>query len=379
MREKKIEVLHVVEATLGGLRRHVVDLLLGLAANYGDEVQLHLAYSLRRADSGFYIALKELQLQGIMCFECAMWRSIHPWPDLIHTIEIAKYIRAKRLRIVHTHSGKGGYIGRLAAKPFRRVKAIYTPNASPFRLSRLYHALEVIAGRTLTTKLIAVSESEKLELVRSRIVASSRVKVIPSGIPDHHRDPEFGTMTWPFRSIDPVVVTAGRISAQKAPLRFIAIAAETVRSWPNAKFFWVGDGELRGDLEHAIREANLEKQVVITGWVDDTTPWLIRSDVFLLASDYESFGYVTAEAMCAGLPCVVSDVPGSRDLVVDGETGYLIPHDAIEAYATAIGQLLETPELLHKMGQEGRKRWKSHFHVSQMVERTFELYKELAK
>ena len=74
----------------------------------------------------------------------------------------------------------------------------------------------------------------------------------------------------------------------------------------------------------------------------------------------------------------MSDVPGSRDLVVDGETGYLIPPTAIEAYATAIGQLLDNAELRRRLGQAGRKRWQSEFHVSQMVARTYQLYTELA-
>lgn len=377
MKRAPLKILYVVEATLGGLRRHVVDLLLGLATSHGAELQLHLAYSLHRADSGFPAALQELRRRGVICFECDLHRSVRPWSDLLATIRIAKYVRANGIDIVHGHSAKGGYIARLAAKPFGAVRAVYTPNASPFRLSRSYHLLEVFAARMLTDAIIAVSDSEKQELLQNNIASPNLVTVIPSGIPDYDWKAARGEVSPPFGPEHPKIVTIGRISAQKAPLRFVAIAAETLLQWPTARFVWIGDGEMREEMEHEIRRLGLQDQILITGWMDDAMPWLAHGDVFLLVSGYESFGYATLEAMSAGLPCVASDVPGSRDLIVDGLTGYLVSHDAIEAYVQALGRLLRDSELREGMGEEGRKRWRANFHATQMVEQTFQAYWKL--
>lgn len=163
-------VLHLLEATGGGTRLHVIDLLTGLHTKHSDEVELHFGYSLRRADSNFKSALKYLKLTNMKCFECDMTREISPISDIKKVVQVANYVKANKIDIVHAHSAKAGYIGRLAAKSIRGTRSVYTPNASPFRLSLMYHLLEIVAGLIFTDTVIAVSESEKDELIAAKII-----------------------------------------------------------------------------------------------------------------------------------------------------------------------------------------------------------------
>jgi glycosyltransferase involved in cell wall biosynthesis len=121
-----------------------------------------------------------------------------------------------------------------------------------------------------------------------------------------------------------VVGTVGRLSQQKAPKRFIEIAERTLEKFHNVEFRWIGDGELRPEIEQMIQSKHLTEKVQITGWLDNVEKALLELDVFLLSSDYEALSYTPMEAMRAGLPCVLSNVTGSSDLVKEGETGFIV-------------------------------------------------------
>jgi glycosyltransferase involved in cell wall biosynthesis len=174
-----------------------------------------------------------------------------------------------------------------------------------------------------------------------------------------------------------VVGTVGRLSQQKAPKRFIEIAERTLEKFHNVEFRWIGDGELRPEIEQMIQSKHLTEKVQITGWLDNVEKALLELDVFLLSSDYEALSYTPMEAMRAGLPCVLSNVTGSSDLVKEGETGFIVFPSDIDGYVASILQLLSDQELHKKMGQAGCKRWKEKFHLSSMVRRTAHLYQDL--
>ncbi len=374
---RPIRVLHLVESTLAGVRRHVIDLLNGLNQDYPDKVELHLGYSLRRADGNFKENQKILESLGVSCFECDMTRSINPSVDARAVIKVVDYIKRHEIDIVHTHSAKAGYIGRLAAKISGRSKSIYTPNASPFRLSSKYHVLEVLAGWMLSDAIIAVSSTEKEELISHKIGPKQKIYMINSGIPStvFTRSSAAINLSDPTRKF--VVGTVGRLSQQKAPKRFIEIAERTLEKFHNVEFRWIGDGEMRPEIEQMIQSKHLTEKVQITGWLDNVETALLELDVFLLSSDYEALSYTPMEAMRAGLPCVLSNVTGSSDLVKEGETGFIVFPPDIDGYVASILQLLSDQDLHKKMGRAGCKRWQEKFHLSSMVRRTAHLYQDL--
>jgi glycosyltransferase involved in cell wall biosynthesis len=374
---KPIKVLHLVESTLAGVRRHVIDLLSGLNQDYPDQVELHLGYSLRRADGNFKENQKILESLGVKCFECDMTRSVNPLVDTRAVIQIVDYIKRYEIDIVHTHSAKAGYVGRLAAKFSSQTKSIYTPHASPFRLSTKYHILEALAGWLLSDAIIAVSGAEREELISNKICSGQKTYTINSGIPSTVFTRSSATINLGHPTRKFVVGTVGRLSLQKAPKRFIEIAERTLEKFPDVEFRWIGDGELRPEIEQMIQSKRLTEKVKIIGWLDNVEKALLEFDVFLLNSDYEALSYTPMEAMRAGLPCVLSDVTGSSDLVKKGETGFIVFPADIDGYVTSIIQLLSDQNLREKMGQAGHIRWQEKFHLSSMVFSTAHLYQDL--
>lgn len=201
--------------------------------------------------------------------------------------------------------------------------------------------------------------------------------MINSGISDSENVSEFNSKTLDKESDIFTVGTVGRLTAQKAPFRFLDIAQAVVRQKPSVQFVWIGDGELRKEVERSIKNKGLSKNVCITGWTESPDKALQQLDIFLLASEYESFGYATVEAMRAGLPSIVSNVCGSRDLVRNGETGFTVELSNTNDYVDTIFKLLNDTHLRKTMGEAGRDRWRREFNVTQMVSNTLELYRTL--
>lgn len=369
-----------MEPTFAGVRRHLVDLVLGLQQSEGDSVEQHLLYSGLRADATFAAQLPILEAAGVTTRELEIHRGIDPRTDFRAAIETARYIRRTNIRIVHCHSAKAGFIGRFIARTLPGVASVYTPNASPFRISSTYRLLEQLSGYLLSDLVIAVSESEADELRENHIVPARRIRVVYSGIPDSDRAVRGLAASGDINESRTTctIGTVGRISEQKSPLLFSAIVDEMTVVDPSLHFVWIGDGEMRAELEADLRLRGVSDHVTITGWVDDIEAEYDRLDIFLLASAYESFGYGTVEAMRAGLPVVVSSVPGSVDVVEDSITGFIVPGFSEGGYAEAIQRLVDDPALRTSMGQRGQERWRDRFHRDKMVKGTLDVYRELA-
>ena len=368
-----MRVLHVLEATLGGTGRHVLDLLEGLAAE-GGEFDLHLAYATRRADPRFTSRLPAVQAAGVHCFGCDMHREIHPPSDAASLLRISRYARRHGIEIIHGHSAKGGYLGRLATRLVPKTRSVYTPNSSPFRMGILYHGLEVTAGALFTDLVIAVSPSERAELIANHAAPSSRIRLIPNGIPDTGPPA-------PHRHSGKAITvgTLGRLTPQKAPLRFLDLAQAIRALDPKIQFLWVGDGELRSEWDRGVAERRLESNVRLDGWRTDIEAALAEMDIFLMVSDYEGAPYALLEAMRAKLPCLVTDVPGSRDTVVHEQTGFIIPRHDTSQQAGYVLRLAHNESLRSRLGQSGWNRWKETYTLDRMVESTRDIYLELLK
>lgn len=373
-----VKVCHVIEATNGGVRRHVVDLL----SNLPRELDVHVAHSLVRADDVWRAALAALDGR-VTAHEIEMHRNISPRRDARSIAALARLFRRERFDVIHVHSGKGGLLGRVAAalSPGRPA-VVYTPNASPFRLSRVYATVER-ALTHLTDAVIAVTPSEHDELTSERIAPPDGVRTIVSGIDaepfeGYDGDRELVRRSLGIEPSDLVITSVGRMSAQKEPLAFLRAAARVAAEVPAVRIVWVGDGELRGAYEEEARRLGVEGRLVMPGYVDDVRPALAASDVFCLMSGYESLGYVTLEAMAMGLPAVGTHVAGTRDVIEDGVTGYLVDTGDDAAAAARMLELARNPGLRAGLGAAGRRRVRAEFSARAMAADTARLYAELA-
>jgi len=179
-------------------------------------------------------------------------------------------------------------------------------------------------------------------------------------------------------SLDAVVVTMiARLIAPKGVREFLQ-AAERLNG--KACFLLIGEpdpGNLDSLTWEEIQEYVRRGVVLAPGWQKDVIPWLAITDIFVLPSYREGTPVTVLEAMAMGLPVVATDVPGCREAVVHGETGFLVPPRNVGELVRAIQKLAEDPALRQRMGQAGRERVVQHFAVERIVEQYLDLYAEL--
>jgi glycosyltransferase involved in cell wall biosynthesis len=143
---------------------------------------------------------------------------------------------------------------------------------------------------------------------------------------------------------------------------------------PDARFVIAGEGELRPALERQIREHHLEKHVLLAGFRPDALSLHKAFDVFVMSSITEGLGTSLLDAMACGKPIVATTAGGIPEVVVDGETGFLVAPRDHEAMASAIVTLLKDESLRRRMGDAGRARARVHFSAERMVQDTLRVY-----
>jgi glycosyltransferase involved in cell wall biosynthesis len=139
----------------------------------------------------------------------------------------------------------------------------------------------------------------------------------------------------------------------------------------------VGEGELHEDLEQMVERLGLGTVVTFCGLRQDVTALLGIMDVFAFPSRWEGFPNAVLEAMAAGRPVVATAVGGTPELVVDGETGFLVPAGDVKAFTREIECLLDDPDLGQQMGSAGRQRVKQFFTIERATHQIESLYERL--
>ena len=171
---------------------------------------------------------------------------------------------------------------------------------------------------------------------------------------------------------------SSRICAhQNALIELLEAFAIVVRSAPETRLWIVGDGPLRGNLEDMTKRLGLEDRVVFWGMRSNVPAILRHATIGVNSSRNEGLANAIIECMAARLPVVATTVGGTPELVVDGETGLLVPPNDPRALAEALLALLRSPETARRLGAAGRRRVEEHFTVERMVTETEAVYEAL--
>lgn len=176
----------------------------------------------------------------------------------------------------------------------------------------------------------------------------------------------------------PIVGNVAALVPHKGQRHLIEAAALVVRHVPDARFVIAGEGELRPSLERQIREHRLEKHVLLAGFRPDVLSLHKAFDVFVMSSVTEGLGTSLLDAMACSKPIVATEVGGIPEVVVDGETGFLVPPRDHEAMAAAIVRLLRDADLRGRMGAAGLARVRERFSADRMVQETLRVYRRVA-
>jgi glycosyltransferase involved in cell wall biosynthesis len=382
MGESRLRVLHIMEATIGGARRHITDVASGLA---GRGVDLHLVVSAER-QSDFRHDFEALTAAGAVVHELAMQRSVRPWTDTRQVLKLLGLVRRLRPDIVHTHSSKAGVLGRVAATLAGHKRRVHTPHAMAFlfedmfsaRKRRVYYALEKLLSRSCE-RVIAVSESEARTFRASGVVAPDKVRVVQNGV-----DPEAFLAAEPLcvasLGLDPARPTwavVGLLNVAKG--QDLALEALAAPSCEGLQLIFAGHGALEAELKAQARRLGLEQRVAFLGFRRDVARLLASAAGLCLPSRWEGMPYIVLEAMAAGLPVVALPVDGARDLVIEGRTGWVAPEISSEALARTLARACAcSDEELRALGAAGRVRVLEHFTLEHMLDSLQAVYAELS-
>jgi glycosyltransferase involved in cell wall biosynthesis len=174
----------------------------------------------------------------------------------------------------------------------------------------------------------------------------------------------------------PCLLNVARYVSAKAQDDLVAAMADLTDTVPDAHMLIVGWGERESELRTAVTEAGVEDSVTITGRVSSVHPYYEAADAFVSSSTFEGLPITHLEAMAANLPLVATDIPGVREVVVEGETGYLVPPNDPPRLASVMKRLLESGEG-EEMGRRGRQRVEEVFSIERTAEAYLQLYCDL--
>ncbi|MBE8474520.1 glycosyltransferase [Streptomyces justiciae] len=320
---------------------------------------------------------------GLRTVELRGFRHTLAPADLLVLWRLTRLIRRERFTVVHTHSAKGGFLGRVAARLCRTPVVVHTFHGISFHpyMSRsrgaLYRFLERFTRR-FTHRFLAVAPRVAEQAVKDRLAPPGRVQVVPSAVDlsqiPHRFDPMARRMLGIPRTTA-LIGTVGRLDTQKAPLDFVRMAAALRVEHPDTAFVIIGDGPLEDDVRLLATELGVD--LTITGYREDAS-WLVAGlDVFAITSLYEGLGRALTEALAAARPVVATAVNGVPDLVEHGATGLLVEPAAPDAAARAIGWLLDHPDQAAAMGRQGCRRVRTTFVPQVMCAAVDACYRDL--
>lgn len=381
----KISVAHILEATTGGTRRHLVDLVTHLNP---DRFSISVICSALR-DPSFLHDIDLMRKRGIDVFDIPMVRDIRPHRDLLSMLRIRRRLAEINPMIVHTHSSKAGFLGRLAARWLGIHAIVHTPHGFSFQMDvahsrqALYRRLEKTAARW-ADRIICVSCPERDAAEKQGIAGAEKLVLIPNGVDADMVDREtlsrediasqFG-----ISAGRPIVGAIGRLTRQKGYADLIRAAETVVDRIPDVCFLIVGDGRLRPRLQSLAEGLGLGDSVVFAGARDDPQSCYRLFDVFAAPSLWEGLPYTVLDAMTYGVPVVGARVGGIPDVVVHGENGLLVsPHD-VPALASAILELLQYPAQRARLGTNATRTILASYTRERMVGDTEALYESLVQ
>ena len=284
-------------------------------------------------------------------------------PSLV--LELARWFRSRKVEVVHTHDEKPCIYAALAARLAGVRRVVHTRHGRRPQLTRRQTMFVRLASR-LTDAFVCVSR-DSARLTFEQGVAASRIATIWNGI-------DLDRFAYSGPCADGPIVTVARLVPEKGLDDLVRAAALALRDCPALRVEIAGDGPCLSQLQALAASLGVSGHVRFHGAVRDVPGLLARASAFVLPSLSEGIPLTLLEAMARGLPVVATRVGGNCEVVVDGETGFLMPANDPAALAAAMLQLRD-PGVAVPMGRAGRRRVEEFFDVRPMVAAYESLYR----
>lgn len=352
-----MKIVHVMECFAGGTFKFLVD----LTSELSNEEHI-VIYGTNRENTPKHF--RDLFNKNVKFIEWkTAQREMKPLKDIKALWELYTILKnIEDIDIIHLHSSKAGFLGRIVSFLLdKSKKTIYTPHAISFlrldvspKKRKIFIWIEKFAS-SFGGKIVACSQSEKEAIEEQDI---KNVTFINNGIKPLQIEKKVNT------SDKITIISVGRLSIQKNPKLFNDIALEFIDN-PNIQFIWCGDGELKSELT--------SPNIKCTGWIErkELENYLANADIYLSTSLWEGLPLSVLEAMSIGLPIVLSNCIGNKDLVINN--GFLY-NDKIDCINN-INKLLSEKCLRIKQGKESKNLFFNNFLLENMAKNYLKVYK----
>lgn len=318
-------------------------------------------------------------------------REVSPRKDAAALFKLRRHMRSRGYDIVHTHTAKGGILGRFAARAAGIPLIVHTLHGSTFHGAlgpvqyRLYWLLEKITAR-FTDRIISVGQDLKDRYLAAGISSADRYDVILSGM-ELSQFREAAGMS-PARRAEVrqslgvpadarVAGMVARLEERKGYRYFLDLAERVLQSLPDAHFVGIGAGEQLEFLREEVARRGLAGRVHFPGFREDIAEVLTSLDLVVLTSLWEGLPRALVQAAACGVPAVTFEVEGAREIVKDGINGYVVPSKDVAQLADRVTSLLADPARSRAMGVAGSGLVHQGWTVDSMVHDITEVYESL--
>ena len=365
-----MRILQISSASsFGGGERYMVDLCNSLSAR-GHEVFAALR---PRSPLVNFLNLSAANIKTLPLRNALDAQSAHG---------LARFVKENQIDIVHAHMARDYSLAAYAARLKPRPKFFVTRHVL-FQLNGIHRRTLAKANR-----VIAVSEAVARQLKSQRIVPDEKIALVPNGIDIERftggleRFDRAALLS--SKQLPPDCLLVGSIGELRRLKRhddLIRAASLIDRQIKNVHFVIAGvdtsaDGATQKELSDLVQSLNLKEQVHFVGWLDNAEHWLRAMDVFVSASETESFVLSIAEAMACGTAVVATRTAGAQEVVADKVSGLLVPIGDIDRLAEAVVTLLKDEKLRSSFGERATQEAETRFSLDRMVNEIEKIYRE---
>jgi glycosyltransferase involved in cell wall biosynthesis len=382
-----LKITHVItRLVVGGAQENTLATVLGLKKKPGVEIQL-ISGPTTGPEGSLETEFKNSP--ELLTVVPELVRPVHPLKDFLALLELEKILRAQKPDIVHTHSGKAGILGRLAAKRAGVpviIHHIHGPSFGNFQgalANFIFTAAERRAAKVTDHFFCSADAMTKLYLAAgigrpemfTRIFSGFDLEPFLNATNDLALRKKLGLEENHF-----VIGKIGRLSKLKGHADLLAAFAKILPQIPHARLLFVGDGALRGEIENQLRALGLDGKVIFTGLVPpgEVARYVGIMDCLAHLSYREALSRALPQALAAEKPVIAYDFDGADEICLENETGFLVRTGDIATAAQKLLQLANDPALRKKFGERGRQFVKENFSVEKMVDDQYNVYLKLA-
>lgn len=327
------------------------------------------------------VHISDKSKKEIALFHVDLIREINLVKDIKCFFQIIKTLKEIKPNIIHCHSAKAGFLGRLAGA-YLKIPTVYTPHAFSYlsgknKLSRSLYKLIEKLFKFLPSKIIACSKSEYNRAINDLNYNKNKLHIWNNSIED------ISGLTAPViqHSLpQKYICSIGRPSYQKNIQMMLEMMLFAKKEVKNIHLVLLGVGiqsNILDELIRFIKKNDLSNNITMIPWIERTEAMNIleKCEIYVSSSRYEGLPYSIIEALSLSKPSVVTKVDGNMDLIENGYNGYLVELGDAQKMAKRISSIFNKKELLDKMSINSRKVFLDKYNIKRNIASLEEIYK----